>query len=1339
VSKHHSERKVSIVPLIAVLLLCLLSSSLPFGAHSGTASAADSVFYDFITQAPSASWSSGAGSLPFPGSDSDSRGFALYRDSWQLEDNNTWARALETHPQWVSNGWIMGVYPQVTVPADAELKVTVGFFKGATGSDGVTFEVKFEEFLGLQVAPKIYSILSHRATYDGKLDSITTELSSIEGKTGNFVLYANAGQNSGQDWAAWAEAKIEAPSDTTAPEVTISHSPSEVTTADTVTFTAQARDDTGVAQILIFVNGQQVKECTSPSQKTDGEGGKYWECIYTGGPYDQGTLTYRAEAIDSYENQGVSSEESVDVTVTITPVEPPVILCLFSISGTIHNFWHDSTTLKIEVCEAETIMAEIGGTTVPITTCKEGGHVWHVDTNRLFSGDLPGLDLTYQVNRLCPGTYIVAPVYQPGADLCEWHGSWQTAKGQVVRIEVSNAEGFDFTFEPQDSHTPRVSSITANPEHPELSEDVVITILTQDDGEIAAIWEKTDIVFNDGSFHAGYWHSLTVSPGMLGSTAGAQFSLTDDRIMQATVRAKVCDSGGNSHMAQMTVQFGSCYDEIQNQGETGIDCGGPCPSQCKDCLNDLTIGTSPSAYLYNPEAIAYVKLWADEALCEYAHQIGISVDELDTSDEYIEAISWYVSLRMGYRGDGSPSEPGPNRICFNEVCGLGYEPSDYGHGDFPQPAYYTLCYSGVVPPEGYIRYTEKGAEKSWYPDASKIFYGDCDDYAILWAALLRSLGVSSSCVFNAEQPGHAFNIAYYKGKYRVIEPQRGLTKLEPGVVGEKYYAPDNLWNDKMGAFCCSDFDKVKPWQYTLNYPGCENPSVAVSGGGFGEKRLWLDWSDWGTNVKPGVADFNGDGRDDIAAVRVTVGENTFEYTDFRFLSNGSSFEKDFPESATGDSNWQYFEVESLGDSVNARLGTIIGSSSRVQRFGHVESPTSDNFVWFMRSSVPSPEEEEMAGDVQVVFDDATMPRLSIHDGCFSMEVSDVTSYDHWDNVDRAPQLQYDVNAGDWSVETFVRVSETSGHHHAGLMVYFSQYDIIYFGLFNSGSREKLVVQRSGERALFEIPYGDSASLKIEKVGTDYEFYVDQGRGWEKKLTITETEEPAKVGFILKTWSPTSIRAEFSYFRYEQAGHVFRDEFDSALSEGLRLYVPRSRWHGNFCTGRQIPFVGDFDGDGTDDIITFVRERDGSPSGEVYVAPSEPEMHRFGIGLLWHDNFCLGDEIPGIGDFNGDGRMDIVTFKQDTGQVFIALSTIFGFWGDGWLWKSDFCHEGETPLVGDFDGDGRDDIACLSVENGRARIWVALAAPSTISYDCHGGNICDQATFYTKAYWPDICR
>jgi hypothetical protein len=166
-------------------------------------STSTTVFYDFVSNAGSASWSSGAGALPFPGSDSDSRGFALYRTQAILEDNNTYSKVLETHPQWVDLGWIQGIYPQLTVPTNAKLNVTVGFLKGATNTDGVIFRVYFRQGQTQQ------TLLEQKALYDNKLDTISVDLSSIAGKMGNFILYVNAFKGSGQDWAVWASATIE--------------------------------------------------------------------------------------------------------------------------------------------------------------------------------------------------------------------------------------------------------------------------------------------------------------------------------------------------------------------------------------------------------------------------------------------------------------------------------------------------------------------------------------------------------------------------------------------------------------------------------------------------------------------------------------------------------------------------------------------------------------------------------------------------------------------------------------------------------------------------------------------------------------------------------------------------------------------------------------------------------------------------------------------------------------------------------------------------------------------------------------------------------------------------
>ncbi|MBN1369069.1 MAG: hypothetical protein JW954_02385 [Dehalococcoidaceae bacterium] len=180
-------------------LLIIFSSS---NLRPAPVQAASQVFIDFVATAQAASWASGAGSLPFPGSESDNRGFACYKIGPVMEDDTIPARVLETHPEWVAGGWISGTYPQLTIPDYAELDIGFGFIKGATGSDGVIFEVLFQE------GQTRHTLLSRTATYNGKLDSIALNLNDLTGKTGRFIIYVNAGKSSGQDWACWTEARI---------------------------------------------------------------------------------------------------------------------------------------------------------------------------------------------------------------------------------------------------------------------------------------------------------------------------------------------------------------------------------------------------------------------------------------------------------------------------------------------------------------------------------------------------------------------------------------------------------------------------------------------------------------------------------------------------------------------------------------------------------------------------------------------------------------------------------------------------------------------------------------------------------------------------------------------------------------------------------------------------------------------------------------------------------------------------------------------------------------------------------------------------------------------------
>jgi hypothetical protein len=123
------------------------------------------------------------------------------------------------------------------------------------------------------------------------------------------------------------------------------------------------------------------------------------------------------------------------------------------------------------------------------------------------------------------------------------------------------------------------------------------------------------------------------------------------------------------------------------------------------------------------------------------------------------------------------------------------------------------------------------------------------------------------------------------------------------------------------------------------------------------------------------------------------------------------------------------------------------------------------------------------------------------------------------------------------------------------------------------------------------------------------------------------------------------------------------------------------WHDNFAVGEEIPVVGDFNGDGRDDIATFVRGNQADApgaAGDVFVALSDGS--RFvDHAVRWHLTFGFGAEVPQVGDFNGDGRSDVVTFARgDQGPVYVSLSDGGRFVENGWLWHNHFGVLSEWP-------------------------------------------------------------
>src|SRR5689334_10703642 len=124
----------------------------------------------------------------------------------------------------------------------------------------------------------------------------------------------------------------------------------------------------------------------------------------------------------------------------------------------------------------------------------------------------------------------------------------------------------------------------------------------------------------------------------------------------------------------------------------------------------------------------------------------------------------------------------------------------------------------------------------------------------------------------------------------------------------------------------------------------------------------------------------------------------------------------------------------------------------------------------------------------------------------------------------------------------------------------------------------------------------------------------------------------------------------------------------ALSNGSSFVGTGVKWHNYFAVGTELPTVGDFNGDGRDDIATFTR----GAAADAYVALSTGSSFS-GTGIKWHNYFAAGSEIPGTGDFTGDGRDDIVTFTRGAAaDAFVARSTGYSFVGTGWKWHNYFC-------------------------------------------------------------------
>jgi hypothetical protein len=119
-----------------------------------------------------------------------------------------------------------------------------------------------------------------------------------------------------------------------------------------------------------------------------------------------------------------------------------------------------------------------------------------------------------------------------------------------------------------------------------------------------------------------------------------------------------------------------------------------------------------------------------------------------------------------------------------------------------------------------------------------------------------------------------------------------------------------------------------------------------------------------------------------------------------------------------------------------------------------------------------------------------------------------------------------------------------------------------------------------------------------------------------------------------------------------------------------------------CLSNPHPVMGDYDGDGRDDIAVF------RPSTGVWI------IRRSNTNDIIGYQFGVSTDKVVPADYDGDGKTDIAVYRPSEGRWYIANSG-----GNPAHSIYQFGAADDIPVPGDHDGDGRADIAVFRPSDG----------------------------------------
>jgi len=174
--------------------------------------------YDFVANACSAQWSSGAGTLNCQGANLRRNGYVLRQSLAKPENGAIIVKpSLLTVPQNTLHGYIRALYPSFNVQKGDRFQATVSCEVGATAC-GILFRLDYQLADGV-----VHELWSVEERYNRNTSTVDIDLSSLAGQDVNFILTVLSLGPASDNRALWIEPRIVRRG--TAPSVTLTPTP----------------------------------------------------------------------------------------------------------------------------------------------------------------------------------------------------------------------------------------------------------------------------------------------------------------------------------------------------------------------------------------------------------------------------------------------------------------------------------------------------------------------------------------------------------------------------------------------------------------------------------------------------------------------------------------------------------------------------------------------------------------------------------------------------------------------------------------------------------------------------------------------------------------------------------------------------------------------------------------------------------------------------------------------------------------------------------------------------------------------------------------------------------